>query len=176
MKRARFLSVSAVAVAMLFAVSCGEPGPLAPTSSTTTPQTDLVGTLLQGTGLLSCSALPYDSVTQAIGPAGGTLQVGPHVLVVPPGALSSSVSITAVAPSGNVRLVKFRPEGLQFARSAALTMSYANCSLLATLLPKRIAYTNDALQILEYLLSLDNVFAKKVTGQVNHFSGYAVAY
>jgi len=55
-------------------------------------------------------------------------------------------------------------------------MSYANCNLLGTLLPKRIAYTDDALNILSYLLSLDNLFAKKVTGKVNHFSNYAIAW
>jgi len=37
-----------------------------------------------GTGgsgsLVSCSKLPYDSVTQVIGPAGGLIAVGPHFL------------------------------------------------------------------------------------------------
>jgi hypothetical protein len=55
-------------------------------------------------------------------------------------------------------------------------MSYANCNLLGLLLPKRIAYTTSGLQILEYLLSFDNLFAKKVTGRVNHFSDYAIAW
>jgi len=47
-------------------------------------------------------------------------------------------------------------------------MSYSNCSLLGKLLPKRIAYTDDNLNILTYLLSLDNLFSKRVTGKVNH--------
>jgi len=55
-------------------------------------------------------------------------------------------------------------------------MSYANCSLLGILLPKRIAYTDDNLNIISYLLSLDNLLAKRVTGKVNHFSEYAVAW
>ena len=55
-------------------------------------------------------------------------------------------------------------------------MSYANCNLLGRLLPKRVAYVSDALNILSYLLSLDNVFAKQVTGRVDHFSNYAVAW
>jgi hypothetical protein len=75
-----------------------------------------------------------------------------------------------------VNFVRFKPEGLQFERSAALTMSYANCNLLGKLLPKRIAYTTDKLVILEYLLSLDLLNLKTVTGQLNHFSGYAVAW
>lgn len=55
-------------------------------------------------------------------------------------------------------------------------MSYSNCSLLGKLLPKRIAYTDDHLNILYYLLSLDNLLSKNVTGKVNHFSDYVVAW
>ena len=176
MKRAPLLSLSALATAILFVVSCGEFGPVGPSSSIGAPQADLIGSLLQSTGLLSCSPLPYDSVTQTIGPSGGIIHVGPHWLAVPPGALSSSVSITAVAPSGKVNLVRFTPEGLRFDRSAALTMSYQNCSLLGKLLPKKIAYVDDQLHILDYLLSLDLLSLRTVTGELKHFSGYAVAW
>ncbi|HMG17291.1 MAG TPA: hypothetical protein VK573_01095, partial [Gemmatimonadales bacterium] len=72
--------------------------------------------------------------------------------------------------------IRFAPEGLQFASPAYLTMSYANCNLLGRLLPKRIAYTSDLLDILEYLLSIDNIFTKKVTGRVDHFSEYVIAW
>ncbi|MGH7751569.1 MAG: hypothetical protein ACREN5_02030, partial [Gemmatimonadales bacterium] len=95
---------------------------------------------------------------------------------ISPGALSQSVTITAVAPVGTQRAVRLQPEGLNFNGPAYLTMSYAQCSLLGSLLPKRIAYTTDLFQILEYLLSLDNIFSKKVTGRVRHFSHYAVAW
>jgi len=81
------------------------------------------------------------------------------------------------APTGlGVNAVKFQPEGLRFAVPAALTMSYANCSLLGKLLPKRIAYTDDNLNIISYLLSLDNLLSKYVTGKVNHFSDYVIAW
>jgi hypothetical protein len=120
--------------------------------------------------------MPTATATQTIGRWGGVLQVGPHTLVVPAGALDSAVQITATAPSGDINLVQFKPEGLRFNRSASLTMSYANCNLLGSLLPKRIAYTSNALEILEYLLSLDNIFLKRVTGKLDHFSGYAIAW
>ena len=84
---------------------------------------------------------------------------------------------TMILPTGlGVNAVKFKPAGLQFQTAAALKMSYANCSLLGKLLPKRIAYTTDNLQILYYLLSLDNLLSKYVTGQVKHFSDYVVAW
>ena len=80
-------------------------------------------------------------------------------------------------PTGlGVNAVEFGPEGLQFQRPVALQMSYSNCSLLGSLLPKRIAYVDGDLNVLEYLLSLDNLFAKQVTAKVDHFSDYVVAW
>ena len=133
--------------------------------------------LLGATGLLRCSDLPYASNTKTIGPLGGSISAGPHTLVIPPGALLASTSITMTAPTGlGVNAVKFQPEGLRFVAPAVLTMSYSNCSLLGKILPKRIAYTDNNLNILYYLLSLDNLLSKYVTGKVNHFSDYVVAW
>jgi hypothetical protein len=127
--------------------------------------------------LLKCSDLPFDSETRTIGPAGGTITAGPHTLVIPAGALDRATEITMTAPSGRgVNQVHFEPEGLQFQRSAALTMSYANCNVLGKLLPKRIAYTSSALDIVSYLLSVDNLWTKRVTGRLDHFSDYVVAW
>jgi hypothetical protein len=141
------------------------------------PDASLIGGLLGGTGLLKCSNLPYASSTKTIGALGGTISAGPHTLVILPGALLSPTTITMTAPTGlGVNAVKFQPEGLRFIAPAALTMSYANCSLLGALLPKRIAYTDDNLNIISYLLSVDNLFSRYVTGKVNHFSDYVVAW
>lgn len=134
--------------------------------------TGLVGNL----GLLKCTPLPYVKSSALIGPAGGTLRIGQYTLTVPAGALAQSVQITGEELADTVNSVRFSPEGLQFAKPASLSMPYANCSLLGRILPKQIAYTSDNLQILSYLLSLDNLLSKTVTGQVNHFSRYAVAW
>ena len=72
--------------------------------------------------------------------------------------------------------IRFEPEGLQFASSASLTMSYANCSLVSRLLPKKIAYTTDDLRILELLPSLDLSSFNRVRAPLQHFSQYAVAW
>jgi hypothetical protein len=141
------------------------------------PQASLIGDLLGVTGLLQCSNLTYATATQTIGSKGGTLRVGPHTLTVPVGALSSPVAITGALVTGRgVNAVRFQPEGLKFERSASLTMSYANCNLLGRVLPKRVAYVGDALNILSYLLSFDNLLGTKVTGRVDHFSNYAVSW
>ena len=127
--------------------------------------------------LLSCSPLPYDSVTLTIGPSGGVIRVGPHTFTVPAGALSQNVAITAVAPSGTVNTVHFSPDGLQFGGwGASLRLSYANCSLIGGLLPKRVAYIDANQNILSILWSVDDLFSQSVTGRVRHFSDYAVAW
>src|SRR2546430_14462801 len=59
------------------------------------PRSVITADLLKQTGLLQCSVMPSQSVKQTIGPAGGTLKIGPHILVVPPGALATRVTIAA---------------------------------------------------------------------------------
>lgn len=177
MRAIRPLVLALFAGAVVLVAACGDRTPTGAVPRAPAPDASLIGDLGGALGLLKCSQLPYDSVTKTIGYWGGSLQVGPHTLTIPVGALPQSTTITAVIPQGKgVNAVKFRPEGLQFQRPAYLTMSYGNCSLLGLLLPKHIAYTTDALQILEYLLSLDDIFTKHVTGQVRHFSDYVVAW
>src|SRR6266446_6633349 len=128
------------------------------------------------TGLVRCTPFSPESVSQTIGPLGGALAVGPHRLFIPPGALDAPVEITAIAPADTVNRIQFEPQGLTFNQPASLTMSYANCGALASLVPKRIAYTSDALAILELLPSVDNLAAGTVTGPLQHFSDYAIAW
>jgi hypothetical protein len=179
MKSIRVLLSTVLVGAAALSISCGSPSPtevsIAPPDA---PRADLLGlgSLLGHTGLVGCSPLPYDSVTATIGPAGGTIRFGPHQLSIPRGALGGTVTITAVVPSANVNLVRFQPQGLQFVRAPVLAMSYANCGLLNRLLPAHIAYTNDALQILELIPALDLFLQAKVAAPIHHFSNYAVAW
>jgi hypothetical protein len=184
MKRTQFLA-ALLFVSALSVVSCssGDDGPSGPSSEQTPaallgdPSGGILGTGI-GSGLLACTQLPYAVTAQTVGPEGGTLLVGPHTLTIPAGALSGPVQITAEAPVGTVNSVRLSPEGLTFAagKPAKLTLSYANCPLLGQLLPKRIAYTTDLLAILSYVLSVDDLLAKRVTGTLAHFSRYAVAW
>jgi hypothetical protein len=201
MKFSRSLVLAFVSAGAFVAASCSDLGaPTAPAVSRTSsrivgptstrtlsptsggPEADLIGSLtgtltntLHGI-LLQCTPMPEYTATQVIGPDGGTMVIGPHSFTVPRGALSSTVTITADAPHDNLNRIVFQPQGLTFKTPASLTMSYANCSGLGSLLPKHIAYTNDLLQILSLLTSIDNIFTHKVTGQVNHFSEYVVAW
>ena len=174
MLRVRGLAALLVASALVIAgCTSGEDGPSGPSAPEPSPLlTKLVG------GLLACDPLPFSGTSQTVGPDGGVLTVGPHRLAIPAGALTAPATITAEAPVGTVNSVSLGPQGLRFApgKPASLTLSYANCPLPARLLPKRVAYTDDVLRILSYLLSVDDLLGQRVTARLEHFSRYVVAW
>jgi hypothetical protein len=172
MKAKRFVPVALFGAALFAAVSCGDQAPTEPR-----PDALLFGLLSSPKlSLVTCTPMPYDSVTQTVGPAGGTIQVGAYSLVIPAFALDSAVTITAVAPSDTVNAVRFQPQGLHFNQKASLTMSYANCGIVFWVLPQDIAYTDDSLNIIDVLPSVPNVWSQTVTGSIRHFSEYALAW
>jgi hypothetical protein len=139
-----------------------------------------------GDSLVSCRPLPYDSVTKTIGPAGGIIEVRHNNwLVVPRGALSAPVQITAVAPSDSVAMIRFQPEGLRFQKSTLLVLAYDNCRVPRRVTP-RIALVTDAFDVIEFLTPVDASIGDQrfkkahrgryVLGQLQHFSNYAVAW
>jgi hypothetical protein len=125
--------------------------------------------------LLRCKPRPYDGEAAIIGPDGGTLHIGEHELVIPKGALSQEELIVADAPTSSLVDVDFYPEGLKFAQSAKLTLSYKDCLVPATV-DLRLAYVGWGLRILELPPSQDIRDLSEVTGDIDHFSRYAVAY
>lgn len=138
--------------------------------------TGITADLLKQTGLLQCSSLPSASVKQAIGLGGGTMKIGPHMFVVPPGALTVPVTIAAKTAGGTGNAVVFKPDGLIFLTPAYLTLSYANCSTAASTTSKHVAYTTDWLAVLSYVPSWDDPSTQGVTGLITHFSNYAIAW
>jgi hypothetical protein len=180
----RRMTAFVLAVVLAAGVSCtsddalGPSQPATPTQMTANDQqSPLLGGVLDGLknlSLLSCSAQQYVVVTKVVGPAGGTIVVGTHKLVIPAGALARDYTIRAEQVPNRVNSVRFAPEGLKFAKPAKLTLSYSNCSPL--LLLKRVVYTDELLRILELIPSLDNLKTKTVTGDIRHFSRYAVAW
>ena len=166
-------------------VDGGAPDVLVSTSSPSKPgHGDATGA--GGDSLLSCRPLPYDSATRTIGPAGGVLEVGHNWLLVPKGALREWVRITAVAPSDTVALIRLQPEGLHFEKPAFLVATYDHCRVRKGLTP-RIAHVTDALDVIEYLPSVDaslghlglqkvHKWNRRVVGELQHFSNYAVAW
>src|SRR5262249_42988204 len=161
-------------VVLAAGVACTSEESLGPSAAQ--PSESLTGIVseLSNLHLLSCSPQPYAMSTEVIGAEGGTITVGTQRLVIPAGALSAPVTITAEQVTGNVNSVRFSPEGLQFAKPAALTLSYSNCSPL--MLVKKVVYADETLRILDLIPSLDNLLSETVTGTIKHFSRYAVAW
>ena len=189
--RGRLILPVLLAAASAAAMSCTDPSPVAvqaPTlqASRSRPQPD------KKTGLVSCTQT-YDSATKVFGPLGDTMRVGNHILWVDSLSLSGPVTITAVAPAGNVRWVRFQPEGLVFqpgvyARvyglnaGAALYTNYKDCGVPTTD-SVRIAQVTDSLSIVGYLQTWKQVRKNPwsqanqwVIGLLPHFSNYAVAW
>ena len=169
-RHARVVSVSVVLGVGLLSGSC---------LSDRSPPTGIAAALLTQTapsGLLQCSKLPAASVKQTIGSAGGTMWIGPHALVVPSGALARPVTISAKTAGGTGNALDFKPVGLAFLKPAYVVLSYANCSTAGSSASKQVAYTTDSLAILYYVPSSDNASALQVTGQIYHFSNYAIAW
>jgi hypothetical protein len=139
---------------------------------------DLTGNVLGGvlkiTGLLTCQEQQYAVTSATIGPSGGTIRVGKHSLVIPKGALRSSVRIKAEQIRGSTNSVRFSPEGLQFEKQAVLALNYENCQ--NTEVPKTVVYTTEKLKVLEILKSLDLLRSRTIAAPIDHFSRYAVAY
>jgi hypothetical protein len=129
----------------------------------------------QEVALFACETPDFGSVTRRIGPEGGLIGIGPHALLVPPGALATSVDITASAPASPHVRVTFSPHGLEFTRRAVLILSYKHCGPPAPRRP-RIAYIDPAeASILELLPSWNNKYKRAVSTTLEHFSGYAIA-
>lgn len=167
----RRISALVVAGALGVGVSCTAPDALAPWSPSSPQGSLILGDELH---LLGCSTQPYELVTSIVGPGGGTIAVGAHRLVIPPGALDAEHAIRAEQVAHQVNSVRFTPDGLEFAKPATLTLSYANCS--SRTLRKQVVHTDESLRILERVPSLDDLRTRSVTGEIRHFSRYAVAW
>ena len=173
------------------AVNCGDHSPVGvELQAPALPASKVIPLLATGTspsgttktGLVSC-AQRYDSVTQVIGPAGGSIAVGPHVLWINALVLTTRVRITAVAPSGPVRSVRFHPDGLifpttPFGPGARLHTDYTTCGVPTNSVP-RIAQVSDSQSILGYLqtsIHIDIQGVQHVVAVLSHFSNYAIAW
>lgn len=177
----RLLTVICLTISALLATACDE--------TVTAPETEpaqFARSVLPGTslpiapvGFTRCTPQPADSSSARIGPSGGVLRAGKHMLKVPAGALKRSVLITMTAPSDTLNYVIFGPEGLTFAPDAqpTLTISYRNCAVTppgqASL---EIVYTNDDLTaVLDTTVAVAaDTLNGTVGARLRHFSGYVL--
>lgn len=179
---------------VVLASSCSDPSPTG--ADLATPGLLAGRSKPTANNLVPCRRLPYDSVSQVIGPAVGWFVVGANVLWVDSLALSAPVKITAVAPSDTFRVVRLHPDGLVFGTGthglgAVVATNLDGCKLRKNNLP-RIANVTDSLAVVEYLESpsagVDSMIVARFRadsggwtpyfafGALRHFSNYAVAW
>lgn len=123
---------------------------------------------------LHCPAVAETSVSKSIGYWGGSISFGNHTLVVPQGALSSRVTITATQVEGSEIAVDFQPHGLVFQKPVRLTLGYGYCSpppdfnleMLYVIGSTALEWVNTSNDTVDHLLS----------GDLHHFSKYVIAY
>ncbi|HMH82302.1 MAG TPA: hypothetical protein VK531_05485 [Gemmatimonadales bacterium] len=186
------LSLAALLVAATAAaLSCADPGITGPPRPDATAPAWLGAPVLQASatskkggggggggngGVASCSTVQVGMIRQTVGPAGGVVALGPARLTIPAGALSAPVTIQAQIPAGySGNYIQFKPDKVVFKQPASLTISYSNCSL-ANATQLKVAQVSDVLQIIQYVPSTNDLDAHTVTGQLQHFSNYAVAW
>ena len=115
------------------------------------------------------------SDTATIGLLGGTINFGPHSLMIPPGALLQPTTITATMPADGHLTAVLQPEGLRFLVPATLTLGYGQCNPQPSN-SLSVVYLNGPLgQILEWLPSILHLDSHTVSALIGHFSVYAGA-
>lgn len=124
--------------------------------------------------LLRCEPRKRETDTRVIGPKGGEVQVGPHRLRIPAGALDRNVTISAVALSGPIVDVEFEPHGLQFAVPVELRLDYGHC-IVPSNEALQVVYLGVGRKIVAEQPSSDHRDLSQVRAVTDHFSGYAVA-
>jgi hypothetical protein len=150
--------------------------PLSAFQVSPTPMLGAAGDLGNTSPYLRCKPLKHDKKAQGIDAKGGSLDIGPHTLVIPPGALAKKTWITAEILGDDVNSIKFSPEGLQFLAPTYLFMSYQNCGAGGPGSLEVVYASDDLAMILQQLPSVDIKSAGSVVALVTHFSRYAVAY
>jgi hypothetical protein len=120
---------------------------------------------------------PRNSVVASgvFGPSGGTLSFGNSRLVIPGGALHTTVTITAVTPGDGTSSVHFEPEGLHFFKPAVLSLDSDGCALPPAGTPT-IVYLDSEGNVLETIAAVRDPRTKTVGAPIVHFSSYAIAF
>jgi len=170
MLRKHLVAGLTLGVLALVVWGCSDAGPTAPAGSVAAPSFSVSS---GNPDLVICKTKRSTSVSQRIGSKGGMLTLNGHTLVIPPYALSSTVTITLSQEKGINSEVDLQPQGLQFAVPASLTLDYSDCTIPPS--AAFVAYLNPN-GTAEPLPSEDLRDLLKVTAPLAHFSQYAVAW
>ena len=160
------------AIAMLYCISGCEKMPswiLSPEKIETEVQKEPVASDLY---LCSSGGSLAKADVDKIGPEGGTVGTGGHMLVIPAGALDENVRIKMHMAGSQPMAVSLTPDGLSFNQSATLTLDYSNTDYHG------LDETNFSIVCLDdgsTMSSWVDTGSKTVTCSIDHFSRYAIS-
>lgn len=176
MMRRRLSSVTA----LLLLAACSPTDTVAPRHQPTPGHASLSdqldGRMVPGSGGLASTAADkplaclveaplYGSAT--IGARGGELDVGPHRLIIPPGALTADTFVSGSIPAGPRIEIDFAPQGLQFKKPAGLILDASLCGAVPN-----VVYLNEVGGIAERIQAVFSNWWHTIAAPIDHFSGY----
>lgn len=118
---------------------------------------------------LPCNVPSDLNGSAVIGPEGGILDVGPHRLIIPAGALTEKVAVSGFVPAGTSIEIHFEPHGLQFRKPAGLILNVASCTDAPD-----VVYLNEVGVIAERIKAIFSSWWHTVAAPIDHFSVYAL--
>jgi hypothetical protein len=155
--------------------ACSEPT-TAPPLDESEPSLNVVPT----SGLIECRRTRSQTRSAVLGPLGGVLSLGGHMIIVPPDALGALALVSIRQPASRFVEVEVRVNGqphFQFAKPLTLVLDYSRCrrSIIGRG-PLTVWHINPATKaFIEDMHGLDDRATRTVSFTTDHFSGYAVA-
>jgi hypothetical protein len=120
---------------------------------------------------MACTPRDPQYGTAVIGPSGGELVVGPHRLIVPPGALTRTIEISGTATEDGTPTIYLEPHGLQFKKPAGLILDASNCIDVPD-----VVYIDELGVAAEPIPAVYSTWWHTIAAPIDHFSGYEVAF
>jgi hypothetical protein len=124
---------------------------------------------------IGCQAGEALTASARIGPRGGVLRIGSSSLIVPHGALRSSVRISAMRRPDASGTIDFQPDGLRFQRPVRLVLSASACETPSVGMAA-VVHLGATGEILETIAASFDRRWNEVAAPITHFSGYAIAF
>ena len=120
--------------------------------------------------LLGCASREAQYGSATVGPQGGELDVGPHRVIIPAGALLVPTQIWGTVPSDTTVTIRLEPHGLQFRKPAGLILDASACSQVPN-----VIYIDELGNVAEHIQAVYSAWWHTVAAPIDHFSNYAIA-
>ncbi len=118
---------------------------------------------------LACNVPAQLSGSAIVGPSGGELDIGPHRLIIPPGALTRDTLISGTVPQGASIEIHLEPHGLRFNKPAGLILDVSSCGKVPD-----IIYIDEQGTISQRIRAVFSTWWHTIAAPIDHFSIYAL--